>query len=261
MRRAWRIYRLFVATSLARELEFKANFFAKVGQNAVWALFFTLIVAVLYANTPSVAGWNRGEAFVLAATCFILTAVSGLLFMSLTEIPEHVRRGTLDFVITKPVDSQFWVSLRRTSFDQVGSLLAGALMLGYGIVTGGVSWTPASMAGYLALSVAALAIYYSLNLALMTLGIWFVRVDNLWVLSETIMQVARFPVDIFSVPVQRVFLYFIPFAFLGTVPSLQLVRGFDPGMLALGVFWAGAALVLSRLFWRRALASYSSASS
>ena len=44
MGRYWKIYRTFFTSSLARELEFRANFFAKVLQNGVWIFFFLMIL-------------------------------------------------------------------------------------------------------------------------------------------------------------------------------------------------------------------------
>ena len=129
MQRYWRIYKTFFISSFARELEFRANFFAKIAQNAIWIGFFVLILLVIYRNTDSVAGWSRGAAFILAATCFLMNSVHSALFFSLNEIPEQVRKGTLDFVITKPIDTQFWVSSRKFNFDQIGTLVAGVVMV------------------------------------------------------------------------------------------------------------------------------------
>ncbi|MBX7134790.1 MAG: ABC-2 family transporter protein [Fimbriimonadaceae bacterium] len=261
MRRYWRIYKTFFVSSFARELEFKANFFAKVAQNIVWIVFFLLLILVVYRNTESVAGWSRGEAFILAATCFVMNAVVSAFFMSLQEIPEQVRRGTLDFVITKPVDTQFWVSTRKFNFDQVGTLLAGLAMIVVGTVQAGIHPDALQWLGYLTLTAASTLLFYAFNMALMTLGIWLVRVDNLWVLGETVMQVARYPLDIYSTGLQRVLTYFVPLAFIATIPAKQLVKGFDPGMVGIGVAWSFGAFFFARWFWNYALSHYTSASS
>ncbi len=261
MSRYWRIYRTFFVSSFARELEFRANFFAKVLQNLVWIGFFILILLVIYRNTDSVAGWSRNDAFILAATCFLMNAFSTGLFFSLVEVPEQVRLGTLDFVITKPIDSQFWVSTRRFNFNEIGVLTAGLVMIVYGIYQGGFSPALAQWAAYAVLLLSSLAIFYAFNLSLMTLGIWLVRVDNLWVLGESILQIARYPMDIYQGVLQRMFVFVVPLAFLATMPAKQLIRGFDGPMVLLGVAWAAVFLVLSRLFWRFALRHYTSASS
>ena len=260
MRRYLRVYRSFAASSFARELEFKANFLAKIGQNVVWLGFFLLTLAVVYSRTSSVAGWNRGESVVLAATVFLMGAISTGLFFSLTEIPQQVRMGTLDFVLTRPVDAQFWVSLRRLAPEQAGVALVGLGMAFVGLRIGGIAPSLGGWAAWSVLVVCAVAIFYSFNLALMTTGVWFVRVDNLFVLTETVQQVARFPLDIYGAGLARFLTFVVPLGVLGTVPARALMHGVPATTLLAAVAWAFAALALSRLFWRFALRSYGSAS-
>jgi ABC-2 type transport system permease protein len=261
MSRYWRIYRMFFTSSFARELEFRANFFAKIAQNCVWVFFFIMILLVIYRNTNSVAGWSKGDAFVLAATCFLMNALVSAFFLSLQEIPQQVRQGTLDFVITKPVDTQFWISTRKFNFDQVGTLIAGLFMVWYGVSTGGLHPAGLQWLAYWLLLGSSLVIFYSFYLLLMTLGIWLVRVDNLWVLGESVLQVARYPLDIYAIPVQRFFTFVLPLAFVATIPAKQLVRGFDLNLLLLGCFWGLISFIVTLWFWNFALRHYASASS
>lgn len=261
MRRYLRIYRTFFITSLHRELEFRANFLAKVLQNVVWISAFIAIVLVIYSNTNSVAGWNRGDALTLSATSFVISSINSALFFSLMEIPEMVRKGTLDFTITKPVDSQFWVSTRRFNLDQIGTFLAGCAIVVMGIKAAGAHTSLVQWAAYACLVIAAVLIYYSFNLCLMTLGVWLVRVDNLWVLGETVIQIARYPLDIYGLWIRRLFLYVLPLGLLATVPAVQLVKGFNGPFLLLGVVWAASFFSFARWFWRYAMRHYTSASS
>ncbi len=261
MQRYWRIYRTFFVSSFARELEFRANFIAKVGQNIIWLGFFILILLVVYGKTDSVAGWSRGDAFVLAATCFFMNAVFQALFMSLIEIPDQVRKGTLDFVLTKPIDTQFWVSTRKFNFDQIGTIFAGIVMIVYGSVSAHIHASLVQWIAYAVLVVASTTIFYAFNLMLMTTGIWLVRVDNLWVLGETVMQVARYPLDIYSTSLRAILTFVVPLAFLATIPARQLKDHLDLPMLVLGLVWSLVFVVVSRWFWNFALRHYGSASS
>lgn len=261
MRRYWQIYRTFITSSFARELEFRANFFAKIFQNAIWIFFFLLILLVVYRNTDSVAGWSRGDSFVLAATIFMMTSIGNMVFMSIMEIPQHVRQGTLDFIVTKPIDSQFWVSARKFNFDKIGTFLAGLAMLFIGLSSTKATPTLPDVMAYIILTGASLAIYYSVSLILMTTGIWLVRVDNLWVLTETMTDVSRFPVDIYGAGIKQVLTFVLPMAFIATIPASQLVKGAEWQMVGLGLVWAFAFFALSRWFWRFAMSHYTSASS
>lgn len=261
MRRYWRVYRSFFTSSFARELEFKANLIAKVAQNLMWIVFFLMILFVVYGKTNSIAGWDRGEAFVLAATVFLMNAMFNAFFFSLQEIPQQIRMGTMDFVVTKPMDSQFWVSTRKFNFDQIGTVFAGCVMVAVGLRTAHAVPGVAQWLAYAALTAASTAIFYAFNLTLMTTAIWLVRVDNLWVLGESLVGVARYPVDIYGAGLRRFLTFVIPLGFLATVPARQLVKGLDPNAVWEGLLWAAAVLALSRAFWRKAMTCYSSASS
>jgi len=261
VKRYWKVYRAFFASSFARELEFKANFLAKLVQNVMWIFFFLMILFVVYSKTSSIAGWGKGDAFVLAATVFVMNAFFNAFFFSLQEIPQQIRMGTMDFVVTKPMDTQFWVSTRKFNFDQIGTISAGAIMLAVGVRIGGIHPEWAQWMGFVVLVAASIAIFYAFNLSLMTTAIWLVRVDNLWVLGESLVGVARYPVDIYESGLRRFLTFVVPLAFLATVPARQLVKGLDPAAVGEGVVWAAVALAASRTFWRFAMRNYSSASS
>lgn len=243
-------------------MEFRANFIAKVIQNIAWVGFYVLVLLVIYANADQVAGWNRGQAFMLTSVVFITSHFCAAFFLSLHEIPNQVRMGTLDFVITRPIDTQFWVSLRRFNFDRVGSIAAGLGMLIYGLATSGIPTPGIGQWTAFILGVGcAIALYYSMTLFLMTLAIYFVRVENLWVLGETVMDVARFPIDIYKAPVQRFLTFVLPLALFSTIPTRQLVKGADWSMMSITVLYIILALAATRWFWNFSLRRYTSASS
>lgn len=231
-------------------------------QNIVWMSFFLLVLKVIYSNTDSVAGWSEGESYVLAATVFLMSSiVAGLFESNLMEIPEKVRKGTLDFDIVKPVDSQFLVSIRKFNFDQVGTMAVGVLMVVVGLSMGGHTPNIVNIITYLLMVAGSIAIFYSFLLMLMTTGIWLVRVDNLWVLGDSVFTIARFPIDIFHATLRRMLTYGIPLAFIASEPARALLGGREPYFAAFSLLWGAAFLIASRGFWRFALRHYTSASS
>lgn len=261
MARAWRIYRTFVRSSFVRAMQFKADFFGQLLSVASWITFIGFAVVVVYENVETVAGWERGPGFVIAGTSFLVSALCYLLFPSLIELPEQFRRGTLDFVLTKPVDSQFWVSCRKVQISDIGTVLGSGAMVAYGAATTDPSPSPHGWTAYAVALLAGVALLYSFRLALMTLGVWFVRVDNLWALEEAASQVARQPVDVFGMPIRVLLTHILPIALFATVPTRLLVGRGTAYDLGNAVLWGIAGLILSRKFWLYAMRSYSSASS
>jgi ABC-2 type transport system permease protein len=259
--RYWRIYSVFFKSSIQKELEFRANFIAKVAMSCTWVLMTLVLISVIFSRTETIAGWNREQVFVLTSTVFFMEAIVRGFFMSLMDIPSMARLGTLDFVLTKPIDSQFWVSVRRFNLEQVGMIIVGAILLMVNISHTSAHVNLAGVLGYLILILCALVIFYSFAVSLMTLGIFFMRIDNMWVLCDMTLEIARYPIDIFAIGVRQALIYIIPLGFLSTIPTKQLLNGFDPGLVALGIVWAIVFFLASRAFWKFAARKYASASS
>lgn len=262
MRRYWRVYVQFFVTSFKRELEFRANFIAEFLQSVVWVVFFLLIIKVIFGNTNEIAGWSEGEVYVLAATCIIIDGLSRSLYgHNLFELSDKVRRGTLDFDMIKPVDLMFLISFRKVSFSEIGSVLAGGVLVFVGVQMADSPITEVGVVFYLVAVACAMLIFYSFQLILMTLAIWLVKVENLWVLGETALSVARYPTEIFGPQLQRLFIYVLPMALLSWVPSKLLLGRTTGGELLLSVLWTVVMLSLARRFLFFSLKWYGSASS
>ncbi len=257
-----RVYRAFLRSSLVREMEFRANFWAKVFFNLLWLGFFLATLKIIYRHTEAIAGWTEPEALVLAATLYFLDAlIATLFYFGLSELPTMVRQGTLDYVLVKPVDSQFWLSLRRVNFDQLGSLMVAVLLGVYALLSLGYIPPLTNILLYLGMVAMGVLIFYSFHFMMMTLSIWLVRVENLWVLSDVFAQIGRFPTDVFDAVLRRLFTYVLPVAFLATIPAKALLGKASGGFLLFATLWALAFFIAGRLFWRFALRSYTSASS
>jgi ABC-2 type transport system permease protein len=173
---------------------------------------------------------------------------------------EHVRMGTLDFALLKPVNSQFLVSARHFEPIQIAAILVGA-----GVVAAGASRIdPPAALPELLFFVLTLAcgtiLVYTLLIGLGTLSFWFVRMENLMVIFMGFLEAGRFPVDIYPGWLRLTLSTVVPIGIAVTVPAQTIAGKVDaPGALAM-VIGAGAALAFSAWFWRRGLRAYTGAS-
>lgn len=261
MRTYWNVYKQFVRSTFVRETEFRANFFAQIAQSFVWVLFFVVVIAVIFRNLDSIAGWQKNEAVLLIGCCVFVSAVRDVFFWSIMELPNHVRMGTLDYILLKPIDAQFYLSSRKMSFAKLGTLLAGIILIVYGVINSPhpiatLNWIP-----FFLMLASGVVSFYVLSFFFMVLSIWLVKVDNLWVLGELTLEVARYPVDMFGAIARRVFLYVIPCGIIGYIPASTLLRGPNFGLISGSLLWASLGFFGVRALWRYGCRNYSSASS
>ncbi len=265
MIRHLRLYGAFWRNCLRQAVEFRANFWANVATNLGWLFSLVLFIKLIFANTQSVAGWSEGQMFLLLGTYSVLRGLTDTLFYkNLSDLPNQVRLGTMDFTLLRPVNSQFFVSLRFISLDNLGQLVGACALLVYGLSRLQTLPSAPHIAAYLFLLLCGVVIFYAISLMTMTLSFWLVRLDNLFVALDTIFSIGRTPIDVFRAfgpGAQFVLTYIVPLAFLASIPVQALTHRLMSPALLVGPLLAALFFLASVLFWRYATRSYSSASS
>jgi len=263
-----RLYGAFCRNSFRQAVEFRANFFANLLANFGWMASLLIFIEIIYRNTSSVAGWTKPEMLVLFGTYSSLRGISNMLFYNnLSQLPTFIRTGTMDFILTKPVNAQFYTSLRYIGLDDLGQTAGGLFVVAYGwaILPGHQPISAVTLAAFVIMMICALALFYSVTLLMMTLSFWLVRLDNLMVLGHTMFSIARTPIEIFrrlGPAPYYLFTYLLPLAFLASLPVKTLFGRTDILMtVSQSLFLAALFFTASAAFWRYATRSYSSASS
>jgi ABC-2 type transport system permease protein len=107
---------------------------------------------------------------------------------------------------------------------------------------------------------AGAAIVYSFWLILTTLSFWFVRVENILVIFQSVYEAGRWPVTLYPAWLRFGLTFLVPVAFAVTVPAEALTGRLTAPTALLAVGLAAALLVGSRWFWKIGLRNYSGAS-
>jgi ABC-2 type transport system permease protein len=102
---------------------------------------------------------------------------------------------------------------------------------------------------------------YSFWLFLATCTFWFVRLDNIMVIFQSMYEAGRWPVGIYPGWLRGTLTFIVPVAFATTVPAEALAGRLNPMTLAGAVALAVVLLLFSRWFWTFGVRHYSGASS
>jgi ABC-2 type transport system permease protein len=260
LRRYLRLYAVFFRNCLVREMEFRGNFLANCATTVAWLVYYLFFIEIVYALTDQVAGWSKGETLVLAGSFSLSWWLMNALFSpNLSRLPEEIQKGTFDLVLTKPVDSQFLATARMVNLAEFARTLMSFLVVGYGVREAAIPLTVTGVAVYLVLMACSVMILFGIDSLIMTLSFWLVRIRNLDAAFWSVSIIARYPVDIFERTLRNILTFFLPLAFVATVPARGLARTMEPWMLPAAVAIAGFLIAASRLFWLKAARSYSSA--
>ena len=251
---------LLWSAAIAAEMEYRANFIlatlTSLG-NLAGSLFGLFL---FYRTGYTFQGWTWEEALVVLGVFTVLQGFSStFLAPNLNRIVGHVQQGTLDFVLLKPINSQFWLSIHTLSPWGLPDLVFGVVLIGYAGGRLGVG-----VGNYLLSAVPlvfGLASLYSLWFMLGATSIWFVKIYNVTEVLRGLLEAGRYPMVAYPAAYRFFFTFVVPVAFLTTVPAeamlgrVQIGWVFSAGVLALGLLFVASG------FWRFALRFYTSASS
>lgn len=254
------LIRIFWSTAIAAELEYRINFiFAALSSlGGLVGNLFSLFL--FYRQGYHFRGWSWEEALIVLGIFTVFKGfASAFLAVNLNRIVQHVERGTLDFVLLKPISSQFWLSFHSFSPWGIPDILVGLITIFYAgqrLHLSGLSY----LISLIPLAFGAV-ILYSLWFILGTTSMWFTKIYNITEVLRGLIDAGRFPIAAYPAAFRFFFTFIVPVAFLTTVPAETLLDRGNLSWIATSGLLAAGLLVITNRFWRFALRFYTSASS
>jgi ABC-2 type transport system permease protein len=264
LRRYAGIYLALWKNSVARELSFKSNFLLWIFVEMLWFGLQLSLIGVLYLQTNHIATWTKWQVVLLVgASHFIQQMFQAFFLINCANLSELVRSGKFDFLLLLPVNTRFVVSLRQVDLGAFVNAASALAVVGYAARQLHLALTPAHVAGFFVLSVAGVAIHYSLMFLLAGTAFLTVRAQGIVWGYYNLFQVARMPDEAFPPGVFRiVFTFAIPMLLVSNVPARVLADKLtEPRLILELLAMCAACMLLSEWGWRASLRHYTSASS
>jgi len=253
---------VFWSTSLEAEMEYQFNLLIELLAVVMTLVGNLFTLSLFFGHGRQLGGWSWNAALVVLGLHTLLDGIASTwLRPNLGALVKHVQNGSLDFVLLKPLDSQFWLSLRSLSPWGVPEMLSGLALVVVGLVRSGVWLDPAQAALGLLMLLSGVAILYGLWFLLAATSIWFVKIWNASEVLRSLLAAGRYPVSAYPPALRLLFTTVLPIAFLTTVPAEVVLGRTAQAAIVPGLALAAVSLLASRSVWRLALRHYTSASS
>ena len=261
MLRYLRMFGSFASSEFQFEMEYRGNFY--LGIFEMFLVIGTSIGAVLimFGHTTTLNGWTLPQMIVLLGVYYLIQGGVSLIFSpSFERLMEHVRVGTLDFHLLKPVNVQFLVSTRHLKVVRLADLVLGLGVVIVGLLQIGAEVGVGAAVLFVLSLLFGVMLVYSLLLGLVTLAFWFVRVENLLAIFWAFTEAGRFPVDVYPLWLRVSLSTIVPIGIAVTAPANVIAGRMD--WIAVAVLGAGTVLAvgLASALWRWGLRSYTGAS-
>jgi ABC-2 type transport system permease protein len=222
---------------------------------------------VVFVNVPVLGGLTFRAALLVFALGHVSFSLADLVFGHLDTLPAYLRAGTLDAFLLRPLPVLPQLITADISLRRLGRTAAGSVLAAIILARIGIRWTAAD-AGLVVLTVfSGAAVFAALFTAAAAVQFWLVEGGEFT--SSFVyggQYAAQFPATVYSQPVQVLFTFVVPAAFVAYLPVLTLLGQPPPLNSPQWIGWCTpvAAVVVwavALIGWRAGLRHYTGAGS
>jgi ABC-2 type transport system permease protein len=257
-----RLYLCFLRFSFSRAMEFRLDFFFRVGMDVVWNVVNLAFFWVIYRHTTLLGGWTFDQMLIFTGGVFVYDAINMTVFANnLWWFPIAINKGELDYHLTRPVSPLFIMSLREFAANSLLNVLVACGILAWTLARYPEPLSAASIVLFLALLLVGILLHYFLNVIFLIPTFWLHSSSGLRDIFFAMEQYVSRPYGIFQGWTARVLVTILPFAVIVSFPTRALFEGFSAALVLHMLAVTAAAYFVMLLLWKAGLKAYSSASS
>jgi ABC-2 type transport system permease protein len=225
--------------------------------------FFTffLFLYLLTDKTKTLAGYTQNQIIFFYLTFNLIDIAEQIFLRGVYWFRGALISGNFDLRLTKPVNPLFSVLFSHTDFIDVSTLILLVFFIINFIQKSAFIISPQNILLYLLLILNGFIIGLSLHIIVSSLGVITLEVDQLIWIYRDLATMARYPIDVYHLHLQRILTFIIPIGLIFTIPAKAFFSLLTPKWIAFSFAFGIIFLLLSLKLWQVCLKRYSSASS
>ena len=224
-------------------------------------------VVVVFGHAGTLAGFTMYEGLLIYALAALAFATADLLLGAVDRLGEHIRSGSFDTMLVRPVSPLIQLATDQFSPRRLGRIVPALIVLVFALVKCDIDWTVGRVLMLPVLLASGVAICASVWLLAGCLQ-FFVADAREAANSVTYggQALTEYPIAIYGRGLVRSVTFVVPLAFVTWQPALYLLDRPDPTGLPealrfLGPLVAVALALAASLVWRFGLRRYRSTGS
>jgi len=256
------LYLHFLRFSFSKAMEFRVDFFFRVVMDIIFYGIQFVFFSIIYKHTNILAGWSFDQMKIFIAGYIFIDALNMTVFANnCWWLPIYINRGDLDYYLTKPVSTLFFLSLREFAANSFLNLLVAVGLLSWAILSYPLDLSILKIIGFVILLINGTILYFLINLIFLLSVFWTQSPRGFGDVFFAVSHTMERPDRIFKGITRILFTYILPFSLMASYPARFLFEPFSYS-LVLTVFVITIIVYLLVLFiWNKGLKVYSSASS
>lgn len=243
-------------------MAYRKNFLLGTVLVSFESIIIFIAVKIIFNHIGDIAGWSFNDTLVLSGIFMITHAIAWLFYKGgISQMDQLINKGDLDWLLVKPVDTQFLATCHRVDVEDGARSIVGIAVIIIGLQNAPVFETLIMLPVFLLTFICGQIILYSISLAIKTISFKSIQGWSTNSISWRFHELARYPTDIYKGTLRIIYTYIFPLIFIATVPAKALTGRITVSLVFGSILAATLTFLISRQIWKFALKRYSSASS
>ena len=211
-----KIWMAFLRNTLSRDMEYKTNFIFEIFIDAIYygSLFF--FFEVIFQFTDQLGDFNQDAVVIFLITMYIADSLYNFfLGGNVFEVNNNVKSGDLDFILLKPINSQFFISCRYVNTHALISLLIlSILLINLTYIYHQNSFIMSNYIFFIPSLIFGMFIFYSFEFMIASLSFWFRNFSYAGWLAGELLKYSRRPDSIYKQWLRKTLYTIFPMAMI-----------------------------------------------
>ena len=170
----WQAYRALIGSRARAQASYRTSFIFDVAGSTALGLVEFGEVYVIFHNVPVLGGLDLNAAVLVFALANLAFSIADIACGQLDEIPTHLRAGTLDAVLLRPLPALAQLAAGDVSMRRLGRGAFALVILVVALSRADIEWTPARSALLAVTPPAGAAIFAALFVAAGAAQFWLI---------------------------------------------------------------------------------------
>lgn len=257
-----KLYTYFLRFSFSRAMEFRVDFYFRILMDCMYYTFQFLFFKVIYLHTDLLAGWDQTQITIFIAGYIFIDALNMTVFANnCWWFPIYVNRGDLDYYLTKPVSTLFFLSLREFAANSFLNLIIAMGILTWAITSYPMELSALKVIGFIFFLLTGTFMYFLTHFLFLLSVFWTQSPRGFGDVYYAVAHTIERPDRIFKGAIRIMFTYVLPFSVMASYPARFLLEDYNIEVILTMIGMTAALFFVVITIWKRGLRSYSSASS
>jgi ABC-2 type transport system permease protein len=248
------VWRHLVGARIRADWQYRSSFFLFLLSQTVIACMDLAVVAAIFGQVDTLGGWSGIEVALLFGLSGVAFGVADLTISQVEEASRHIKAGTFDLFLLRPVPTLLHLSASEFALRRIGRVLQPAVVLAGALVLAPITWNPETVVLVPVTVLSGILIFGSVWVVTSSIAFWTVEsqeMANAFTYGGSL--ATSYPMDVLGRWLQRLLTFLVPLAFVAYFPAARMLGRDDPLGLPSTIAWATPLVALASVLVARAV--------